>query len=532
MDWARPRDVDDCAAAVMLWLKARLMSWRTVQMFRDDRLLLWLTLATAFVSLLPMAFTPFLPLVDLGSNIGAAGLIDDLVRGAPVVSERYALNWAPIPYWSGYLLMGSIEMVFGAVFAVKATVAVMVVLLPLAFMRLLVALGRSPRIGLWAFLASWDVNAYWGWFTFQFGMALAIWAIAWLAEAKTLREHARIIPLVAVIALTHVHAVALVGVVGGSLAFVKLRPVRSTLLHALSLTGLLVLVPWFLPKFFRSSGPSVPFQMEQAALAAKIASLYQFSFDTFTSPRGVALTTAVFVLFLLAPAVLPALDWRPLPPPERSGAMALTFVLGCLALYGILPFSLSGPIDHWWTYPRFATYLLLGMLLLPTPGLTDAKAWLLAPGLVLVVGMNVERIRQFSEYGDHTRPYLEIMAAMRPHSKFLPLDYEFGWAGTRTPTLGQLHGYAAASTSSYDPHLFDHPSIPVLFRPEHRPPQPNFGDVTNTFSFEAQGKFYDYLIVYPLSRDTVVGLPATDVTLVKQAGDWRLYEVVRKSPVP
>lgn len=497
------------------------MRSRLIEAFKADRLLCGLAAAMAVATLFPIFLTPFLPLVDLGSNIGAAGLIDDLIRGVQPVSDGYRINFTVLPYWTGYAIMAALEVVGGALFAVKATVALVLLLLPLGVMRLMLALGRSPRLGLWAFLLTWDVNLYWGWFTFQLGMALAIWAIAWLVEAKTTVEFARIIPLIAVVALTHVHAVALLGLVGGSIAWTKRQPLRATLHHALALCGLLVLLPYVVPRLFGGGGLTASF----SPVTEKVGSLYRVSLDTL--PAGAELTVIAFLLIVFGPAVLATLDR--LETPERTGAMAATFLLGATLLYFALPMSTGGAVAHWWTYPRYATYILVGLLLLPSPCLAGRRVWALAPGLAVVVALNVERSAQFFEFGKVTRPYLQIIEALPRNSTFLPLDYEFAWAGTREWPLGQLHGYTAAARSSVDPHLFDQPYSPVLFRSENRLPAPDFGALDASFSMDAHGQYYDYLITYPNARDRVAQLPPTDVWLMKEAGQWRLYKVLRKA---
>jgi hypothetical protein len=152
---------------------------------------------------------------------------------------------------------------------------------------------------------------------------------------------------------------------------------------------------------------------------------------------------------------------------------------------------------------------------------------MLAPGIALIVMLSIARIRQFSEYGVRTRPYLEIIKSMKRDSTFLPLDFAFDWSGTREWSLGQLHGYAAAATSSFDPHLFDHPSSPVLFRTTARLPVPDWRRPAATFSMEAQGRFYDYIITHPRNLDVVAELPDDQVELVRESGEWRLYRVKR-----
>ena len=497
---------------------ARAARWRTVQMFREDKLLWRLTVALSVASLFPMLLTPFLPLVDLGSHIGAAGLLDDLITRSPVVSERYAVNLAWLPYWTGYLLLGALDVVGGPFFAAKATIAIVVLLIPLAHMRLLVALGRSPRLGLWAFLLCWDVNLYWGWFTFQLGMALALWALAWLVEVKDYKQAVRVIPLTAVVALTHLHAVALLGLAGVVLALVKESRWRSLAVHVVAMSGLAALLPWVISRLM-SSGTPGQLSFQQTPFHDKISQLYQYSLNTM--PGAVTVTLWCFLLLLLAPAALSA--FASTRTPDRSGTMAVGVLGSCLALYLALPFQVSGALNHFWTFPRYGTYLLLLLLVLPAVDFAGRRAWLLAPGVVLVLLSCWERSLQFSAYGDRTRPYLDIISAMKPNTKFLPLDYEFHWPGTIQPTLGQLHGYAAAARAAYDPHLFDHDNSPIVFRAEGRPPEPNWFQPAQSFSMEAQGRFYDYIIVHPKSLDTQ--MPPAQTELVREAGEWRLYAV-------
>src|SRR4029078_10212562 len=98
----------------------------------------------------------------------------DAAFGHGIVAERYRVNWLPVPYWSGYAPMYLVAAGTGPVAGAKAIVASTSLLVPLSVMRLLVALGRSPRLGLWAFLLAWDTNLYLGWGTFQIAMAAAV----------------------------------------------------------------------------------------------------------------------------------------------------------------------------------------------------------------------------------------------------------------------------------------------------------------------------------------------------------------------
>jgi hypothetical protein len=496
-------------------------------MFREDPLLAWLALGLSAVSVAPMFFTPFLPLVDLGSHVGAAGLLPDVLLHRGIAPHYYTANPLPVPYWSGYVLLTTLHVLVGPFAAAKVTTAITVLLLPLGHMRLLAALERSPRLGLWAFALAWNVNTYWGWFTFQLGMTFALYAIAWLVEAQSVRDAPKIAAMTALVALSHPHAAALLAVAAVALFLVGPMSWRSLLRYALGLSGSLVTLPWLIARLHSGgSGGPLHYEADNPPEPEKVASLYRYSVDVFTKPDAVTVTCLAFLLCVLGPAVLGGLRRRPVP--DRSTARALALLGACVALYLLLPFQIRSPTPHWWTYPRYATYILLALLLCPAPDLRGARALVLAPGVVVTVALAVARIHQFSDYGDRTRPYLAIVRAMKPDSTFLPLDFDFGWSGTREASLGQLHGYAAAATSSVDPHLFDEPNMPLLFRPESRLPVPadwRTERIAGAFGMEEQGRFYDYIVTHPRRLDVVASLPRDQVELLVESGEWRLYAV-------
>jgi hypothetical protein len=503
-----------------LWLLRR----RFVQMFVGDRLLAGATVLCALVSLAPLFVTTFLPLVDMGSNVGAAALLDDAASGHGVIAERFRVNWMPVPYWTGYAFMSLASLVVGPFVAAKAAVAIGVLLVPLSIMRLLQALGRSPRLGLWAFLLGWDTNIYWGWVTFQIGMPAAIWTLACLIETDSWRGAAKLIPWSVFVALTHVHAVALLGITAVAQALVRPRPGRTLGQAALALSGFAILLPWMVAKFFTGAGGAA-LDFDHPTLTERLTQFHRFTLDNLTSKGGAELTALAFMLFVVGPAALATL--RPIATPKRSGGLALAFVLSTAAFYLVLPFALSGPVDHWWTYPRFGSYLLLGLLLLPAPDLRGVRALALAPGLILVAAVSMARVQQFAAYDDRTRPYLSIIRDIDRNASFLPLDFEISWEGTRESSLGQLHGYAAAARSAYDPHLFDNPSTPLVFRKGAQLPQPDWRRPKDSFSFDAHGRYYDYIIVHPLKLDPLGAFRGNGVDWVRDAGEWRLYRVRR-----
>jgi hypothetical protein len=503
----------------------------TVRMFRGDRLLRWATAALCITALVPLWVTPILPLVDMGSTIGAAGLLDDVAFGRGDMADYYRVNWFPIPYWTMYTFISLMEQLGGALFAAKASTGLVVLLLPIAVMRLLVSMERSPRLGLWAFLLAWDTNLYWGWTTFQLGMSLALYMIANIAELQTRRQALKLIPLGLLIALTHVHAVALSLTVGLALGIAQ-RPIVPAIGRSfLALLGCFIgVAPWL---FKRSGGEGAVgsgLHFKYPPVADKISSLFRFTLDNLPQSPGAMVTAAAFLMLVVGPVLLGLVNQK--HPRVESDRRASLFLCGALGLYLALPFSVGGVIGHWWTYPRFATYVLIGILLVPRPLFDGWRHWLLAPGILCAFALHLEVARQFSGYGEYVEPYLDIVSEMKPGSTFMPLDLDNSYSGTRERTLGQLHGYAAALTSSYDPHLFNHLNTLLVFRNDRVPPCPNWYKL-RTFSMEKHGRYYDYIIVHPKRLDPLYARrDSLGVDLVREAGAWRLYEVVSKEEWP
>ncbi len=114
--------------------------------------------------------------------------------------------------------MAAASAVGGVLFAAKAFVAFLAVLLPLSVMRLLLALRRSPRLGLWAFALFWEHNLYSGWVTYLLGMALALIVLALLIDMETWRDALVAFAWTVVVALTHTQALALVALGGAGLS--------------------------------------------------------------------------------------------------------------------------------------------------------------------------------------------------------------------------------------------------------------------------------------------------------------------------
>jgi hypothetical protein len=360
-------------------------------------------------------------------------------------------------------------------------------------------------------------------------VGLAFFVLAWLAEAETLAEAARIIPYAALVGLTHVQATWLLGVAGGAMAF-SAGPVRKRLpIHIVALSGtLLVMVPWLVWQTRPSGGApaaAVPhFGFEWHTPATKLAQFFAYTLDNFSRRDAESTAVATFTLLVLGPLLLSLLPARPVR--DRVTPLVLLLVAG--ALYAVLPMAISGPIFHWYTYPRYATVFLLWLLLIPRPRLRGRYALALAPGILAALLMDVRAMQQFESFGARARPYLQVVAQVPPRASVLAivLDDADPDPDLRLPPYHQFYAYIAALRHGYSPQLWSTTSIPLIYRPGSQLPAP---DWNSGFSMDAYGKYYDFVLVQGIQHgDPVRNTVSSDGArprLVTEIDRWRLYQL-------
>lgn len=505
------------------------------RMFRGDPLLFGLTVLLGAAVCLPLFVTPFLPLQDLPDHVGLANLIGDILAGNGLAAEHYRVQGLPLPYLTMYLLLALFGAIFGPLLGAKLVVAFTVLCIPLGAMRLLMALKRNPRMGLFAFALVWDHNLYWGWVAYAMGNGLALFALAHLLESETVKGALlRAGGWSILVALTHAHAFGNYVVLGAVMVFAR-TPVRRRLaLHGAGLLpGVLILVPWVVDRMTAGGAADTAkgLGLGWHSLPHKLGHLYTYSIGDPTGPTGEALSALAFVLVLLAPLALSGLRRGEALPEDRGATLGF---LAAAALYLALPMQLSRPIDQWYIYPREASWVLLWALCVPRAELAGRwRAMYLLPAVAATALMSIAVTGQFADFGRRARPFLDIIAQTKANRAVLALTLDDGDPRMRLGVYNQFHAYIVATRGGYDPYLFDNPSQVVVFRGDRKRPAPAWNRM-HEFSMTAHAPHYDYILVQGLARDPVrEGALATGHTVKRlaQAGRWRLYEVT-KPPTP
>jgi hypothetical protein len=500
---------------------------KLLRVLRGDPLLLALTVILTLAGWAPLFLSPFLPFSDLHNNAAAASLLWDAATHKGTVGAHFYVNAYPVPYWTGYLFMAAASAVGGVLFAAKAIVALLVVALPLSVMRLMVALGRSPRLGLWAFALFWEHNLYSGWVSFLLGMALALYTLALLVEVASLYDALLVTLLTALVALTHLQALALVAVAGIGIAILGQRIVLSAV--ALS-GGLVAMLPWLTRHLVTGGAVTrVPWRFIFHPPSFKAAKLFTYTFDHFPAEPEVWAPAFAFAVLLVGPAAVASLvrqSGRARVDASRVDGAALWVLLSCVLLFAVLPYDIRGPVAHFHNYPRYATFILLTMLLLPRVDLRGRGALALVPGVVAALAMDLTVAAQLRRFSVNASPFLQVMAAVKPGSRVLPLLNNDADPACAYNPYNQFHAYLTAASKSYDPYLFEVDSAPLLYIPSRRIPAPTWTTAPSLVSVDVHGKLFDYVLVQGLTGDPFVPgarLGPAGVHVVAEGGIWRLY---------
>jgi hypothetical protein len=499
--------------------------------FRADRRLAIAFAVLACGALAPLFATPILPFPDLPSNVASASLLFRTALQQPTVTPFYRVAWLPFPYWTSYLIVGSSSLLFGPFIAAKLLVALIVLLLPLALLRLALALGRDPRLCLCGFLLSWDHNLYAGWHAYGLGMVIGVVVLAKIVDAADdPRAAARIIPWSAALALTHAMAVLFVAFAAPLLVAAQRPTIRRVKAIAIALSGAaIMIVPWLVTRTPSPSegGPPMGWHFEYATASQKVAGLFAFSLDNLHGSLAEVAAALAFAFLLLAPAAFVCARKTELDTSDAQHRWAgAKIALAALILYAVLPMAIYGPLNHWYTYPRYASYLLALLPFVP-PLRKLAVAWMV-PVLAIALALNIATVRAFAEFGARARPFLQIIDAVPAGARLLPLEYVDKDPAIKLSPLAHLHSYITTK-GLYDPHMLDNPDAPIRYREGKGIPRISWLG-PREFSLAKYAPYYDYILVQGLASDpftTEADAGGYRVRLVGEAGIWRLYAVTK-----
>lgn len=499
---------------------------RLVEVFARDRPLATMGLVLLLAAWLPLFLTPFLPFCDLPLNTAGAELIRDTLLGRLPAAGYLKLNHAPVPYWTSYVMSSLLGAAVGPLLAAKILCGLVIGLWPIATMRLLVSLERDPRLALCAFPLVWQQNLYAGWIAFMLGIEIAFFVIAWMIEARDWRDALKIAPFGAVVALTHIQATLLMGLAGVALVFTTGKFGRRLLIHATCGAGAILTTALWIASELGRGGTTAPPVTSQFGFAwhspgTRLGQFFGHTLGNFARPEGERVAAIAFVLALLGPLALTLLPTRGVR--DRLTPLVLAAIPG--VLYALLWWEITGPISHWYTYPRYAIILLTFLLLLPTPQLRGLKALALAPSIVVTLWLDLTVAEQFTNFGDRVRPFVEVVKRVPASASVLAMVFDDNDADLdlKVPPYHQLYAYVTAVNHGYTPYLWESMSNPInYFGPQK--PAPGW---SGAFSLDDHGSKYDFVLVQGFQHSDPVATAVSAIgvrpRLVLEVARWRLY---------
>jgi hypothetical protein len=504
-----------------------------------DPVLLGLTVVLSIAVLAPLFVTRFLPLTDLSYHAALASLAKQIWAGDPLVSHHFMFQPRPSPYWTTYILLIGSGSLVGPLYATHIVVGLAVLLVPLGMMRLMIAVGRSPRLGLWAFALAWDFSVSMGFIAYTLGVGLSFFFMARVLEGlrggrwTTRREVLKTGALAVVLPLTHAQATATAGLLLGLLALAELPDKRHfRWLMGWAVLPVAALLPWVLttPSGGRGPVPPVADMLYWAPAGERIARFVHYSLGFVQGPVASEIQGMTILTLLLLPLVFASMRGGS----RRVNRRAWVLYAGAWLMYLTLPASLFWPFHQILIYERYTTFVMLFALLLPGVSFVGIRKSLLGPGLAMALASAGLVTWFFHKYDQHTAPLQEIFDEIPPGKKVLPIIWSRRTPESVHDTTCGITAYYNALKGGYSPNIFDTPNLPVRYVKEHQIPTPVW-KLPRQINVGEHGVLYDYVIVQGIERDrlredreysTVAG-DRVRAMLVKEAGDWRLYAVER-----
>jgi hypothetical protein len=376
----------------------------------NDRLFI----AVVLLSIVPLWFGQYLPMVDMPQHAAQIAALRGLWNDDAVFTRLFQVEWFT-PYLLGYMLLYAVSWVMPVAKAAQLIVSLALISIPLLTGVLLRAAGADQR---WRWLAipcAFGFAFYWGFLSFLVAVPLGLGFIVLsirFADAPTPRRALGI--AIASVALFFCHVIVL-GFAAlmalGYVAGVYHRDWKALALRALPFTAPLPLIAvWLFVTYSTearvSSDPVVfaPFPLHLLELLKQPAGA-----DAFSPFICVLVTASIALLPHLMGSRLSQLPQRWLP-----------FLLGMAVFIWAPHYVLSTA----YFYQRLGVFLVpLWLLVWDPPAPADARRpdWLVIPLVLTWMFLNVGR---FAAFARETESFDRVVGQMPPGQRVAGMVYD------------------------------------------------------------------------------------------------------------
>jgi hypothetical protein len=465
----------------------------------------WIAFALcAAAATIPLLVTRILPMADLPEHMAQVAIwkhFDDPCHG---FAQSYRLNWAT-PYLLGYLLTRLFAVFATVTIAIKVTVWLSIVLLPLSVRALLVRGGGDEWWSLLAFPLAYGYSFYWGFLNFAVALPVAVYAIALLYDRR--RRHAAIAGIALLLVAAHVLLFAFFAAVAVCVAMVR-RSWRLvlTLLPAVGLTLLYIVR--------LGQEPTAAGDWTWNLGTARFLNFPSTLFANAWEPAALPLLLG-FVLAIAA--ARPALT--------RDLARWALLVLGGLACF-VAPVGAFGTA---FLAGRFAVFVAIGALFLFDGGGRRASRGIAVA--IVVVWMTILTIR-FARFDAESREFDAIVASLpanrsvaqwnvEPFSEHVPGPVYWHYGALYQVRKGGLSAWSFANV--YAPLVRYRPGVERIVRSRTTPVD----------GIDWPGLLrYDYILLRAPYTRSLSGSPVPLVRHARSGMWWAFATPAARTPRP
>jgi hypothetical protein len=418
---------------------------------------LFVVLATIAGVVLPVWTVRYIPGTDLPSHLAIANIVAKLVSGDPVITQFYAINLQPFPYYLVYVVLAPLVAWCGPLLAAKLFCSAIAMATALACHRLFRLLAAPWWSALAAVFLTYGMIFFWGFLPTLVGVPVYI---AGLAELVALARGERRSPLTATLAGLVLMVTHIALAVPWGCALVAMWTTRDRRIVRASLTigaaSFLPLLPMLLTRLL-TAHVSYAFnaQYEAPAIFARHVMAQFGVFD-----RGLGLAT--HLLFLGGAAVLALLH-------RRSGAIATpvvrmigAFAALAVAAYAATPMAMELGGDAIWAFNvRLFFVAELAVLAWLTVD-RDSEPRAIQLTQPLLAGAHLAAmIGFFAAFDAQVRAAEPVLAAIPEGTRLAVASKDGRFGEAWPPQLLHIHGYYLATRGGYDGAVFAGKHIPI-----------------------------------------------------------------------
>jgi hypothetical protein len=429
---------------------------------------------------LPLFRAELPPLQDLPQHLAAVRVL----RSHPELGlgQYFDVELFRTQYLTYYLTVWLLSYPFGILLASKLVIAATLAALPWSLASLLRALGRDPRLAVFAFGLAYNAHLVLGFFNFVAALPLMFYAITRAVDYRrtpTRREATVVALLLVACFYTHVvpFAFAALGVglvlLGGGLV-PSLR--RGFLFVPAALAAIIWLhgTPAGGATLSAAGGGDGDKAPQYASVNAAIKELPMWLTDVLAGTRDEQLLVAWGALLLCAMALglrrpPEHAHFVPEHPSEHAYRVALLAPLALVAYF-------VTPVSYDWIWPISARFpliaLLFAVLLLPPARGFFGSATLAAVGFVAFLGFS-DVARAFATFErDEVGAIDEAIAAIPAGERVAGLIFDRGSREVKfSPFIHYAAMYQAAKGGAVMFTFADFPQSPFRFKDANRPPR-------------------------------------------------------------